>query len=196
MINASKNNSFTKNLIHRTVIGAVCLGILISGCETVKKEKMKEVTQSGNQVKLHPQATEIEKLSYYKNIWRTFENTHYSYSVYIECDCQFSTPHNVRETPRAMIHDKWLKIEIMQGKIVKIMLESGQESKNFKEKFLDTNPIDHLYERINDAISKSAKKISIQYDEERGFPRQLDIIFTYATDDTIHAEVKNFELLQ
>lgn len=195
MTNVSRKRRYSCNTSLAAAMAMLALIVVFAGCKNEKEKATAEASQRKTQKKLPLGATASDRLNHYKHVWDDFAEKHYSYLLYIECYCQLSTSHNIRETPTAMIHDKWVKVEVKQKELVKVTLEGGQESEPFKEKFSGSDPIILLFGKIQSAVNLPAEQLSVVYDDLYGFPRQIEIVFTHAVDNVLQAEIREFELL-
>jgi hypothetical protein len=125
--------------------------------------------------------TEIERN---QEKWRDANISHYRYNLNISCFCVFT-------------QDMPLLIEVMDGKIVSMEYQNGNEiDATNRELFERYATIDRIFSELEADLAGAADEVTVTYDATYGFPTQATIDFVKeATDDELYLTISDFESL-
>jgi len=126
--------------------------------------------------------TEIERN---KEKWQNANISHYRYKLHLSCFCVFS-------------QDMPLVIEVMDGKIVSMEYQNGNEiDATNRELFERYATIDRIFSELEADLAGAADEVTVvTFDPTYGFP--VDVTIDYvkeATDDELYLTVSGFEAL-
>jgi hypothetical protein len=119
-----------------------------------------------------------------KEKWRDANISHYRYNLNISCFCVFT-------------QDMPLLIEVMDGKIVSMEYQNGNEiDATNRELFERYATIDRISSELEADLAGAADEVTVTYDATYGFPTQATIDFVKeATDDELYLTISDFESL-
>jgi glucose/arabinose dehydrogenase len=125
--------------------------------------------------------TEIERN---QEKWQNAEIAHYRYKLNLSCFCAFT-------------QDMPLVIEVMDGKVVSMEYQTGNEiDATNRELFERYATIDRIFSELDADLAGAADEVTVTYDPTYGFPTQATIDFVKeATDDELYLTISDFEAL-
>ncbi len=116
--------------------------------------------------------------------WQAANISHYRFNLFIGCFCVYT-------------QDMPLIIEVKDGKVVSMKYQSGKEIESGNlDYFQRFATIDKIFDELKKDLGGEADKVTVEYDETYGFPKQVSIDFIeQAADDELGLTVSEFEKL-
>jgi Family of unknown function (DUF6174) len=116
--------------------------------------------------------------------WRAANISHYRFNLFIGCFCAYT-------------QDMPLIIEVKDGEVVSMKYQSGKEIESGNlDYFQRFATIDKIFDELKKDLGGEADKVTVEYDETHGFPKQVSIDFIeQAADDELGLTVSEFEKL-
>jgi len=116
--------------------------------------------------------------------WQAANISHYRFNLFIGCFCAYT-------------QDMPLIIEVKDGEVVSMKYQSGKEIESGNlDYFQRFATIDKLFDELKKDLGGEADKVTVEYDETYGFPKQVSIDFiVQAADDELGLTVSEFEKL-
>jgi Family of unknown function (DUF6174) len=116
--------------------------------------------------------------------WQDANISHYRFNLFIGCFCAYT-------------QDMPLIIEVKNGEVVSMKYQSGKEIEagnlDYFQRFAT---IDKIFDELKKDLGGEADKVTVEYDETYGFPKQVSIDFIeQAADDELGLTVSEFEKL-
>jgi hypothetical protein len=116
--------------------------------------------------------------------WDAAKISHYSFNLFIGCFCVYT-------------QDMPLIIEVKNGEVVSMKYQSGKEIESGNlDYFQRFATIEKIFDELKKDQGGEADKVTVEYDETYGFPKQVSIDFIeQAADDELGLTVSDFEKL-
>ena len=116
--------------------------------------------------------------------WQDAKISHYRFNLFIGCFCAYT-------------QDMPLIIEVKNGEVVSMKYQSGKEIESGNlDYFQRFATIDKIFDELKKDLVGEADKVTVEYDETYGFPKQVSIDFIeQAADDELGLTVSEFEKL-
>jgi len=124
------------------------------------------------------------KSDFDRDQWQAANISHYRFNLFIGCFCAYT-------------QDMPLIIEVKDGEVVSMKYQSGKEIESGNlDYFQRFATIDKLFDELKKDLGGEADKVTVEYDETYGFPKQVSIDFiVQAADDELGLTVSEFEKL-
>jgi hypothetical protein len=124
-------------------------------------------------------------LNSHRKRWETHNIQHYRYTLRMYCLCPYTESVN---------------IEVRNGLAVSVLDWSGAPSSGdiiFSQYFDHADTVDKLFGVIEGALAQGADDVSVDYDNDYGYPTHIYIDFYRAGhDDEISYFLRDFEVLE
>lgn len=116
--------------------------------------------------------------------WQNANIAHYRFHLFIGCFCAYT-------------QDMPLIVEVKDGEVVSMKYQSGKEIESGNvEYFQRFATIDKIFDELKKDLDGAADKVTVEYDETYGFPKQVSIDYIQqAADDELGLTVSEFEKL-
>jgi len=124
------------------------------------------------------------ELDHARQKWQDANISHYRFHLFIGCFCVYT-------------QDMPLIIEVKDGEVVSMQYQSGKEIESGNvDYFQRFATIDKLFAQLKKDMGGEADKVTVEYDETYGFPKQVSVDFIEnAMDDELVLTVSEFEKL-